>query len=165
MLKIVWVEDNAVKIPDYVHCVPFLLTNTGHRYTNDDLFWFISSILPNQTQGQPQQQQQQVAQRYDPQPPQMQRPVPQQLRQQQHYEAQEPDPEPMATFGMEANFSDSFAFLDDNSQRYTQQADVMSDFQSIQTPKNDQSRRSDDTSLDKLMMQRERDLQNILKPQ
>ena len=153
-VKVVWIEDSSIKLPPYVTCVPYLVTNTGERYVEDDLFFFLERL-------------QFVV------PPPGSRSVPSTAARPTQAPAQtqaqtSTDPQPFLGTGMEAAFSDSFSFLDDKETLYRHQEIVGSE-QNVMAPAAVQDegrpRKTDDSLLDKYVRSREEDLQRIMPPQ
>lgn len=152
LVKCVWVEDNVVKIPAYVTSVPFLVTSGGHKYVDDDLFFFLEKIVPTQLAGT-----QHAAAAPRASPPANGAP---------DAGSSPDDPMPYVSAGLEAGFSGAFAFIDastdDGSLFPGNLQPVSDDFQTITTPKDDATKKGrglDDSVLDKLRQQRERDVQ------
>ena len=150
-VKVVWIEDSSIKLPPYVTCVPYLVTNTGDRDVEDDLFFFLERLqfvvpLPGSRSV----------------PSSAARPT------QTQAPAQTPsDPQPFIGTGMEAAFSDSFSFLDDKETVYRHQEIVGSEQNVLAPAVHDEGRprKTDDSLLDKYVRSREEDLQRIMPPQ
>lgn len=164
LLKIVWVEDNVVKLPSYVQCVPFLRTNTGHRMVDRDLFMFLDTILPMQASGSHGGNNQKTSHQQVPNDNNNNN----NNNHDNHNNPRQPaydDDGPAAMFGADNGFSDSFSFLDSTSQRFTHQANIEDDFPTITTPKDDSSsraRRMDNSAVERLIEQRNMEIQNIV---
>ena len=155
LVQFVWVEDRTVRIPAYVTCTPFLLTDSGHKYTENDLFFFVQRILPSQ-----------LAQTHDKNTARSSATSPA-AADGGSEQSPENEPQPFVTKGMEVGFSQAFSFLDDaTNDTYCKQDAALSDYQKIECPPDDsvKIRKNADNALDRLRQQRERDIQGIVSP-
>lgn len=162
LVELVWVEDRKVRIPTYVKCTPFLLTNTGHKYTDNDLFFFVERILPSQLA----QLRGQAADADKAQPGAAVRPS--NPSNPNNVDNDVDGPAPFITNGMETGFSQAFSFLDDTQDStFCRQETAVADYQKIECPPDDsvKIKKNDDNALDRLRQQRERDVHGMVSSQ
>lgn len=180
MVKLIFLEDNTVRIPYWVKRVPVMITNTGNRISDDDLFWFINECLPRQvlspsnrplinTPGEMAPEQVPRNRRGDD-----TRYTPNNKTRQADFSADNGPasdavgPQPFSTTGMDVGFSDAFSFIGANTDdRIMIRCSDIENYQHIQTPPDEESpertKLSDENSLERLIMQRDKDINHIFK--
>jgi hypothetical protein len=153
-IKTVFVEDRTIALPPWVNKVPYFVTNTGYRYTDNDLFKFIQTILPQHIQNAGQK------------PTQISDNAPK-------------DAGPIGSGGDGSvggpapycdadGFSGNWSYIDSSSCGIEGTcAPIDKAYQTIETPNDDsvRTRKSDDSVLEKLMRQREKDIMRHPPPQ
>lgn len=176
MVKLVFIEDPRFRIPAWAdpNDLPVMVTATGQRIRDNDLIWFIKDCLPTLNPATPlrpigtpsEMAPAQVPRnrrgddaRYDNRPD---RAPPDGAVPPSH----DAGPQPFATGGMDMAFSDAFSFLG-NEERDIVNCSAVDAFQKIATPMDDGKMSSDsrkaisDASLDKLLSQRDQDVQKL----
>lgn len=151
-IKTVFIEDRTISLPQYVNKVPYFVTNTGSRYTDNDLFKFIQTILPQHIQhlGQNNAAPQQAQQAQNGQQGTLHAPG---------------DPAPYCDAD---GFSGNWSYIDSSTCGVEGTcAPIDRAYQTIETPNDDsvRHRKSDDSVLEKYVRQREKDIIRPPKPQ
>lgn len=165
LVKLVFVEDRVIKLPSWVKRVPIMVTNTGMKVSGDDLFWFLSQCLPRQIAPQrttnpaemPSSRMTLRSRRSDDPPVADQAPADAGTAE---------GPEPSSMFGMDTMLSETFSFIGDQQPIATslnafKGCANAEEYQHISTPGDNESqsrRGADDSTLDKLVHQRENDV-------
>jgi hypothetical protein len=145
-VRCVFVEDGKIALPSYVTQVPYLVTNSGQKFINNDLFKFIETVLPQHVQ-------------YNNAPS---SDVPR-----QHTNGAPPTTKNDASPMPFSHSGGAFSFIDDRPAGGDAMFALVSEnYQTIETPSDDsiKLRKMDDNTLDKLLQQRERDTRETRQP-
>lgn len=142
LVKFVFVEDKTVRLPTWVRTVPVMVTNTGTRIQGEDLFWFLSEVLPTQKRDDPKKRGGDDAEESSPSP-------------------DDSGPAPFSTMGIDTEFSGSFSYIDGKSGHGIEGGRASSEahaYQKIETPSEPEQGAGNENALSRLMSDRDRDI-------